>query len=449
MSSNRPRQDSGYDRRDDDIRISRRTAIAGAAGVVGIAAAAVVAILLLDDDDDGSDDDGALATATLEPTPIPTSTLPPTNTPEPPLPTATDAPTETPTLEPSATEEPTATPEPPTATPEPTATATAPPTPTAVPTTGWTRLEPDGSLPAGRRDHALVADQAGNRVFLFGGRAGTEPLADLWLYDVNANVWQALDVDGDAPAARFGHNAIYDETQQLLVIFGGQAGSDFFNDVWVFDPVANVWAEIAPAGDGSAPEPRYGAAGSVRAGGSGLYVSHGFTGDGRFDDTWLFNVQTGAWDDVTPTEGGRPEPRCLTRMATDPDRDRLLLFGGQSNDAPFLGDLWAFDTEDSTWTEIETNNPPARNLFSLVRNPVNGELILFGGASADGLRGDIWFLDIEEDTWSAEVIDPTVSELIPPRDSHDAVWLANAGVMLMFGGRDDSGMLNDLWIYAP
>ena len=136
-------------------------------------------------------------------------------------------------------------------------------------------------------------------------------------------------------------------------------------------------------------------------------------------------------------------------MALDPDRGRLLLFGGQSNDDPYLGDLWAFDTGSRAWTEIETNNPPPRNLYSLVRNPVTGDLILFGGASADGMRGDIWIFDIESEEWSVEVLDPEISPLIPPRDSHDAVWLESQGVMLMFGGRDDAGMLNDLWIYAP
>lgn len=453
MSSNYPSSDPGYDDPEGgEIRISRRAALAGAAGVVGIAAAAVLAILLRDDGDDDSGDGGSLPTPTDEAAATPTESVEPTATPEPPLPTPTEAPTETPTIEPSATPEPTATEEPATATEEPTPTATATepaPTPTEPPTAGWTMLEPDGDVPAGRRDHSLVVDQAEELVYLFGGRAGNEPLNDLWAYDINENRWTEIEPDGDVPAARFGHNALFDETQQLMVIFGGQAGTTFYNDVWIYDPVANVWAEISPGDEDGTPRPRYGSAGAVRAGGSGLYVSHGFTNSGRFDDTWLFNVQTGRWSDVSPDNGVRPEPRCLTRMAPDPERERLLLFGGQADDAPYLGDLWAFDTAARNWTEIETNNPPPRNLFSLVRNPETGNLILFGGASEDGLRGDIWIFDVEEERWSAEVIDPTISVLIPPRDSHDAVWLESRGVMVMFGGRDEDGMLNDLWVYAP
>ena len=434
---------------DDDIRISRRTALIGAAGVVGVATAAVVAILLRDGDDEEPDEGAAIVTATSDGTPIPTSTPVPTDTPPPPLPTATDLPTETPTVEPTPSPEPTATPPPPTATAAPEPTATAQPTATPEPTTGWTRLEPGGALPEARRDHSLVSDEAGERVYLFGGRAGNDPLGDLWVYDVAANGWQAIDAGGDGPSPRFGHNAIFDESQQLMVVFGGQAGPNFFNDLWVFDPVTSAWTEFEAGDADGSPQPRYGAGGTVRGGGSGLFISHGFTSNGRFDDTWLYNVQSGEWSEVSPASGARPEARCLVRIAVDPDRERLLLFGGQSNSAPYLGDLWAYNTTERTWSEIETNNPPPRNLYSLARNPIDGSLILFGGASADGIRGDIWTLDVESDEWTVEVIDPEVSPLVPPRDSHDAVWLDAIGAMMVFGGRDESGMLNDLWTYRP
>ena len=304
MSSNyRSRNPRRGDSGGDEIRISRRTALAGAASLVAITAATVLVIVLRDDEDD--DQDGATApTPTIEPTQPATPTETPTATStETPLPTPTDAPTETPTPEPSPTPSPTE--EPPTATPEPTATE-PPPTPTEPPTAGWTQLVPEGERPGGRRDHSLVVDQAEDLVYLFGGRSDNEPLDELWVYDVRTNQWEHVEPDGDTPAARFGHNAIFDATQQLLVIFGGQAGPTFFSDAWVYDPVTNVWAEIAAGDEDETPQPRYGAAGAARSGGSGLYVSHGFTNEGRFDDTWLFNVQTGEWTDVSPASGPAP-----------------------------------------------------------------------------------------------------------------------------------------------
>ncbi len=442
-----------YDPADDEIRISRRTALAAAAGVVGVSAAAVLFILLRDDDDDDDDVDVALATATSEPTPIPTTTPPPTETPQPEIPTATPTEEPTATLEPTPTEESTATPEP-TPTEEPTATPTEAPTPTPEPTpmpppsAGWTSIEPSGEWPAARRDHSLVADRSGERVYLFGGRSGNEARQDLWVYEVSASQWTALAPEGESPAPRFGHNAIFDDSQQLMVIFGGQAGSDFFNDVWIFSPSDNVWARLEAGDEDGAPTQRYGAAASPAADGSAFFLSHGFTSDGRFDDTWIYDLQIGAWTEIS-SEDERPAPRCLVRMVVDPDRERLLLFGGQSNDAPFLNDFWAFDIADQSWTELDTDNPPARSLYSLIRRPDNASLILFGGDSDDGKTGDIWIFDTEGEEWNAEVIDPETSALVPPRDSHDAVWLDDIQGMLVFGGRGDDGLLDDLWIYVP
>jgi hypothetical protein len=233
-----------------------------------------------------------------------------------------------------------------------------------------------------------------------------------------------------------------------MVVFGGQAGSDFFNDVWVYDPIGNVWARLEAGDEDGAPTPRYGAAVAPVADGGGFYISHGFTSAGRFDDTWMYDLQAGVWTEIS-SDDDRPEPRCLVRMASDPERERLLFFGGQSDDAPFLGDFWAFDTDDQSWTELDTDNPSARNLYSLVRRPDDGYLLLFGGASADGQLGDIWIFNVEDDEWSAEVIDPDTSALVPPRDSHDTVWLEDIQAMLIFGGRGVDSLLNDLWIYVP
>ena len=458
MSRQYPPSDPRYDefeRGADDFRISRRAALAGAAGVVATAVVATVFIVLRDDDDD--EDDGNLgavtATPTAEPEPLPTDTPPvPTDTPEPPPPTEEP----TPTPEPTQTPEPTETPEPTVTEPEPTATETPEPTPTVpeptptpAPEPGWTQLEPQGEPPAARRDHSLVADTTGERVYLFGGRSGAQAFQDLWVYDVPANRWSLAEPGGDPPPGRFGHNAIFDDEQRLMIVFGGQAGDDFFNDVWGYDPVANAWALLDPGDSDGAPLNRYGAAAAPRLDGSGMYISHGFTSEGRFDDTRLYDLQSGQWTDLSPESGARPSPRCLMRMAADPERERLLLFGGQSNTAAYLGDLWEFDTESNTWDELEPDSDELepRNLYSLVRHGGSGDLLLLGGASAGGALDDLWIYRVEDDEW--ESAEPSGDTQVPARDSHDAVWLNNAGAMLVFGGQSAGGMLNDLWLFVP
>ena len=44
----------------------------------------------------------------------------------------------------------------------------------------------------------------------------------------------------------------YDPTTRRLIMFGGRrrqsAGYVTFNDTWAYDPVANTWTELKPAG---------------------------------------------------------------------------------------------------------------------------------------------------------------------------------------------------------
>ena len=151
-----------------------------------------------------------------------------------------------------------------------------------VPAATWTAIDVPG--PTARWDHTLAADPAARSLFLFGGRdAAGAPLGDSWVYSVGDNSWALL--DGPAPSPRFGHAVAVDAGNRALYLFGGQAdGETFFNDTWRFDLDARSWSEI-PTGD-DRPSPRYGTS-AVLDGEGNLIVSHGFTFEGRFDDTWV------------------------------------------------------------------------------------------------------------------------------------------------------------------
>ena len=179
-------------------------------------------------------------------------------------------------------------------------------------------------------------------LFLFGGRdAAGAPLGDSWGYSVEDNSWALL--DGPAPSPRFGHAVAVDAGNRALYLFGGQAdGETFFNDTWRFDLDARSWSEI-PTGD-DRPSPRYGTS-AVLDGEGNLIVSHGFTFEGRFDDTWVLDPKSGIWTDVSPAPETRPLKRCLHEAVWDAEQDRMLLYGGCSSGfgpCP-QGDLWAFD----------------------------------------------------------------------------------------------------------
>lgn len=328
----------------------------------------------------------------------------------------------------------------PAAAPTPTPATGAAPQPAADRTAVWRRLEPRGSLPPARADHSLTADATGSRAYLFGGRTGGEALNDLWAYDVDAAAWTSLTPAGEAPAARFGHNAAYDPAAERLLVFGGQAGQRFFSDVWAYDVRGNAWRRLA--GEGEGPRARYGAGGAYDPRAGVLYVTHGFTTSGRFDDTWAFAPASAAWAEASPSGGARPLKRCLLRTTADPDRGRLLLFGGQSDSEPFLGDLWAFDTAGRGWRRLDAAGPSPRNLYAAVRCEGRPRLLLFGGRTEAGDSDELWELDLERDAWS-----PVAARDGAPaaRSSHDAAWLPGRDVVLVFGGRSGESDLDELW----
>lgn len=186
------------------------------------------------------------------------------------------------------------------------------------------------------------------------------------------------------------------------------------------------------------PPPRYGAASAFDPD-AGFIVSHGFTNKGRFNDTWTFDPATNEWRDISAV-GDRPLARCLVRAAWDAGTGRLFLFGGQSNEFPFLGDLWAFD--GTSWVELPVaSGPLPRNFYSMSTAGAD-RVLLFGGNADQGPQNDLWLLTPSTGVWSPVSVE---GDPPSPRHGHDSVWVAAESALYVFGGSPDSIAVNDLW----
>ncbi|MEW5991018.1 MAG: kelch repeat-containing protein [Chloroflexota bacterium] len=342
------------------------------------------------------------------------------------------------------------------ASPSPSAAVTASPSeppasPTAAPTAGpldgplaWTSLTPGGDAPAGREDHTWTVDEAGGTAYLFGGRDGSTVHGDLWAYNLAADSWQRLAPAGPAPAARFGHEAAWIDGLGLAV-FGGQAGSTFFGDLWLFDPATGAWTELPAAGD--APVPRYGSCSAVSPDGR-LWISHGFTENGtRFDDTRAYDFELQRWADETPSDA-LPVRRCLHVCWWTADV-RLALYGGQTNGDPALGDLWALTPlasgEGRTgWESLGNPLPADRNLVAAVA--VGDDVVIFGGRDGDGRP----LADLVRVTGNGPSFEPLEAIGTGP----DARWAATLifdaarARILVFGGTDGATASSEIWALA-
>lgn len=268
---------------------------------------------------------------------------------------------------------------------------TSGPAPTLPASGTWARLEEDGKRPAAREDHTWTVGEDGRTAYLFGGRDGSKVFDDLWAFDLDTNAWRRLDVGGDAPAPRFGHEGEWVPGRGLAV-WAGQAGSTFFNDLWLFDAATTSWRAL-PAG-GDVPVARYGSCSGLGPDGR-LWISHGFTEDGtRFADTRAYDFDTGAWSDES-SAGEGPFERCLHACWWTSD-GRFALYGGQTTGTPALGDLWFLTPGTlagpaSAWLEATSPEPPARNLAAVAgRDPFT---VLVGGSGLDGQPlADTWLI---------------------------------------------------------
>lgn len=121
----------------------------------------------------------------------------------------------------------------------------------------WTALNAAGT-PAARRGHSAV--WTGSAMIVWGGLdASFSPLRDGASYNpAGAGTWTAVPAIASAPAARFGHSAVW--TGSKMIVFGGAktdvvgSATDLFSDGAIFDPATGGWTPLPSAG---APDARF------------------------------------------------------------------------------------------------------------------------------------------------------------------------------------------------
>ncbi|HEY7680652.1 MAG TPA: kelch repeat-containing protein [Terriglobia bacterium] len=307
----------------------------------------------------------------------------------------------------------------------------------------WFHLPSRGVEPSPRTDASIVFE--GRGFLLFGGLAGT-PQNDLWGYSLDRAEWTELNPSGPRPPARHGHTAVNNIVARVMIVFGGRgADSELLNDVWGYDYRRNRWTQYSA--EGPAPAPRYGHTAIFDVLGLHMVMSHGFTGSGAIDDTWMF-TGTG-WRNVSPASA-RPFPRGFAGAGVDDAGRQMLLFGGcVSAPGPCpLDDLWAFDLETPAWTRATGPGPPARQQFGMASDTsiLGRRLILFGGAGPSGLLADSWQYNFASNSWTQ--LNPAGTPP-SPRAGHSATFNESYDAAIFFGGSTADGLSNEVWMLAP
>ncbi|OAL39872.1 hypothetical protein AYO20_00784 [Fonsecaea nubica] len=202
----------------------------------------------------------------------------------------------------------------------------------------WSRAAPPGPRPSGRYGHTL--NILGSKIYIFGGQVEGYFFNDLIAFDLNAlqnpaNQWEFLiqntgdDVVGPnakVPAARTNHTIISYNDQ--LFLFGGTNGTQWFNDVWTYSPVTNVWTQQDCIG--YIPAPREGHSAALVN--DVMYIFGGRTEEGTdLGDLAAFRISSKRWY-TFQNMGPSPSPRSGHSMTAY--RDKIIVLAGEPSSAP-------------------------------------------------------------------------------------------------------------------
>ncbi len=124
-------------------------------------------------------------------------------------------------------------------------------------------------------------------------------------------------------------------------------------------------------------------------------------------------------------------------FTSDTLHGNALLFGGNGLNSVW-GDTWLWD--GASWSQVRVPGPSARRDHAAVFDAARGVVLLFGGRDSSGLP-------VNGDTWRWDGASWMVVATGGPsrRSSHAMAYDATRQVVVMFGGQGQSSALSDTW----
>lgn len=237
---------------------------------------------------------------------------------------------------------------------------------------------------------------------------------------------------GPAPGAHQETGFAFDVARGRLVLLAAYDSSGTpTGEVWEWD--GEHWMSIAPAG--AKPEARIDPAVAYDPERRRVLMFGGRRVDGsRLDDLW-------EWDGVSFTRLSAPGPWPAARsgafMAYARHEQRLLLLGGDK-EAGGPTDFWAWD--GAQWELLSDDAEPGGPQLTMAYDPVRQRTVVGTGSA----RGDVWEWDGEQ--WQhIEPLGPAPGLVSGAALAFDDT---DYGRLTLFGGvQDDMGYLEGTWVW--
>ena len=307
-------------------------------------------------------------------------------------------------------------------------------------------------------DAPMVYDPLRERFLVFGGYRDNEVLYDdmpVWEYTApvepgGQHIWRRLHLGGPAPTNRIDHAAVYDSLRDRVVVYGGLDAVTNLSvgDVWVLENLGGspTWMQLSPTG--GPPPTRYGSATVFDPPGDRLVTYGGYTDDasgGPLEDLWELSFSGGpVWSPLADF-GDLPGIRIGPAHAYDPIHRRLVLHGGGTVGTTFL------DLVTLEWTDPVTSGTPIDSeLFATgVYDPYRQRILFTRWGPLDHF--DLAALSMDAPyTWTT--LTPLDWLGLEPigRYTHAAAYdVANDRMLVLGGTAGAPTIFGDAWFYDP
>ena len=293
----------------------------------------------------------------------------------------------------------------------------------ALETARWKPL----GLTEGRVHGGAAYDSSRHQILAFGGRSGTS-------LSYVMSTWSdgQLTTRDDALAPPREYPGVaYDLDHQRLIVFGGLVDTSQ-HDTWAFD--GTTWTRLANGPARTAPCFVYDAAIKKVVMFGGYDQESGTPQQG---DTYVLDGTT--WTLLATAHA--PTARYASACAYDPDRGKVVLFGGHDDyfGPEATSDTWEFDGSD--WTQVTTTGVvmPALEAAAMAYDHANHTMIMIGGSDgSESISQQKMYVLANGTAWSSP------ANPVPKR--FGAVLTEDgAGGLVLFGGQDGANALTDVW----
>jgi len=255
---------------------------------------------------------------------------------------------------------------------------------------GWEPVVAQGAPPPGRTLSTTIYDPVGDRLIVFGGVDGvtsTTDYGDVWQLTLSGTpTWTQLSPVGTPPTPRSGHTAVYDPVRSRMVVFGGRTGLALLNEVWVLELSGTpTWHTIQAA---PPPSARYLHVAAYDPQHDAMLMYGGYL-DGYVltNSAAELDFAVNVW---IPQEALGPSPRASATMAYDTQRSRFVMFGGFSDQAARLSEVWAFSGPPAfSWSQLlPAGAVPGRENSSSLYDAASDRMVIAGGSFYNGTSHD-------------------------------------------------------------